>query len=222
VEQGEGSATAQLSSERIDLGRAAGPVWIAWTAAAVGSLVALVVTLAVTLYLFRSGFLAIVPALGWLYLVSWWRVRRMCRALPLVEGQAGTGRLRLRVRSARSIWLAWLGSDTELTIADGWVLLGDQRWPAASVALGREPSFWSARPVELLTPSGPVGISAVPKGDVGMYLGTLVDRELRPILARLLAAQSGAGPTACGWYPDPWNPAAWRWWDGVAWSGHSV
>jgi hypothetical protein len=194
VEQGESSATtAQASSARIDLGHAAGPVWIAWTVAAVGSAVVLVGAVAVTLYLFGSGFLAIVPALGWLYLTSWWRVRRMCRSLPLVEQQAGTGRVRLRVRSARSVWLAWAGSDTELTIADGWVLLGDQRWPAASVALGREPSFWAARPVELLTPSGSVGISAVPKGDVGMYLGALVDRSFRPILERLLAAQLGAG-----------------------------
>ncbi len=223
MERGEGSATAaQTSSERIDLGREAGPGWIAWIVAAAGSLVAIVVTVAVTLYLFRSGFLAIVPALGWLYLTSWWRVQRMCRSLPLVDQQAGTGRVRLRVRSARSVWLAWAGSDTELAIEDGWVLLGDQRWPAASVALGREPNFWAARPVELLTPSGPVGISVVPKGDVGMYLAALVDRRFRPILERVLAAQPGAGPTPCGWYPDPWNPAMWRWWDGVAWSGHTV
>jgi hypothetical protein len=25
-----------------------------------------------------------------------------------------------------------------------------------------------------------------------------------------------AGP---GWYPDPWGRSAWRWWDGVRWSG---
>jgi membrane protease YdiL (CAAX protease family) len=23
-----------------------------------------------------------------------------------------------------------------------------------------------------------------------------------------------------GWYPDPWQPAGWRWWDGMAWTGH--
>ena len=59
-------------------------------------------------------------------------------------------------------------------MSDGWVLLGDQGWPASAVTLGRQPSFWSARPIELLTPSGPVGFSVVPKGDLAMYMATVV------------------------------------------------
>ncbi|MEZ5412655.1 MAG: DUF2510 domain-containing protein [Acidimicrobiales bacterium] len=23
-----------------------------------------------------------------------------------------------------------------------------------------------------------------------------------------------------GWYPDPWQVAAWRWWDGRTWTAH--
>jgi hypothetical protein len=24
-----------------------------------------------------------------------------------------------------------------------------------------------------------------------------------------------------GWYPDPWQQAGWRWWDGKAWTAHT-
>lgn len=27
-------------------------------------------------------------------------------------------------------------------------------------------------------------------------------------------------PPAAGWYPDPWQHAPFRWWDGVQWTGH--
>ncbi|MGH1342749.1 MAG: PrsW family glutamic-type intramembrane protease [Nannocystales bacterium] len=27
-------------------------------------------------------------------------------------------------------------------------------------------------------------------------------------------------PAHRGWYPDPWNPSRWRWWDGWAWTPH--
>ncbi len=32
--------------------------------------------------------------------------------------------------------------------------------------------------------------------------------------------QHGAGQTAPGWYPDPWNQSSWRWWDGLAWTAN--
>lgn len=28
------------------------------------------------------------------------------------------------------------------------------------------------------------------------------------------------GRTGAGWYPDPWNEAPWRWWDGSRWTGY--
>ncbi len=28
-------------------------------------------------------------------------------------------------------------------------------------------------------------------------------------------------PVPAGWYPDPWMQAAWRWWDGVEWTGYA-
>jgi membrane protease YdiL (CAAX protease family) len=30
-----------------------------------------------------------------------------------------------------------------------------------------------------------------------------------------------AAPPPPGWYPDPWQHAPWRWWDGVAWTGYA-
>ena len=29
-----------------------------------------------------------------------------------------------------------------------------------------------------------------------------------------------SGQTPPGWFPDPWQVAAWRWWDGMMWTGH--
>lgn len=29
------------------------------------------------------------------------------------------------------------------------------------------------------------------------------------------------GPPA-NWYPDPWDPAALRWWDGTQWTAHTA
>jgi len=29
-------------------------------------------------------------------------------------------------------------------------------------------------------------------------------------------------PTPAGWFPDPWNSAAVRFWDGRAWTGHTA
>lgn len=34
------------------------------------------------------------------------------------------------------------------------------------------------------------------------------------------AAAAGAGEWPAGWYPDPHGEAAWRWWDGSAWTAH--
>jgi hypothetical protein len=141
----------------------------------------------------------------------------MADAVDELDQRAAARGLRARVRSGSSMWVVWAGTNTELVVSDGWVLLGDQGWPASSVTLGRQPSFWRARPIELLTPSGTVGFSAVPKGDLAMYLSTVVDRRVRPMVELALAHHRGAGPSPAGWYPDPQDPAAWRWWDGVAW-----
>jgi hypothetical protein len=206
---------------RVDLAVAASTNNIAWSIAAVGWLVVFFAAFAAATRLFGSGFLAVPAGFGWLYLVSWWRARRMVDAVDELDQRVAAGGLRARVRSGSSMWVVWAGTNTELVVSDGWVLLGDQGWPASSVTLGREPSFWSARPIELLTPSGPVGFSAVPKGDLAMYLSTVVDRRVRPMVERALSQHRGAGPSPAGWYPDPQDPTAWRWWDGVAWGARS-
>jgi protease PrsW len=33
-----------------------------------------------------------------------------------------------------------------------------------------------------------------------------------------MTAPMNTSPQGAGWYPDPWQVAAWRWWDGYAWS----
>lgn len=215
MEQGSGTASPGL--ERVDLAATAGSSTAAWIVAGVAAVVTGVVASVILIQLFGFPAFVVVPMLGALYLVSWWRVTRLCTAIGEIERQSAVGVLRVRVRSARSMWFVVSGVNTELVVSDGWVVLGDQRWPASSVALGREPNWWSARPIELLTPTGTVGVSVVPKGDVGMYTATIVDRKVRPLLARAIEAQRAAGPSPAGWYPDPQNPAAWRWWDGTAW-----
>lgn len=208
--------------ERVDLVAAAGSPTAAWFVAGAAAVVTGVVSSVILIQLFGLPTLAVVPMLGSLWLVSWWRATRMAAVISGLERRSAAGVLRARVRSGTSMQFVWSGVNTELVVADGWVALGDQRWPAASVALGREPNGWSGRPIELLTPTGPVGVSAVPKGDVGMYLSAIVDRKVRPLLARAIEAQRAAGPSPAGWYPDPQNPAAWRWWDGAAWGASAA
>jgi hypothetical protein len=203
--------------ERVDLAAAAGSPTAAWVVAGVAAVVTVVVASVILIQLVGSPAFVVVPVLGSLYLVSWWRSTRLSAAIGELERQSAAGVLRVRVRSARSMWFVMSGVNTELVVSDGWVVLGDQRWPAASVALGREPNWWSARPIELLTPTGPVGVSAVPVWDVGGSMCHIVNRKVRPLLARAIEAQRAAGPSPAGWYPDPQNPAAWRWWDGAAW-----
>lgn len=47
-----------------------------------------------------------------------------------------------------------------------------------------------------------------------------------PTLPAFLTGRSDAptlaGPPAAGWYPDPWDRAAKRWWDGRQWTGHTA
>lgn len=31
---------------------------------------------------------------------------------------------------------------------------------------------------------------------------------------------TAGAPAGPGWYPDPWQAAPWRWWDGMAWTAH--
>lgn len=192
MEQGSGTGTPVL--ERVDLAATTGAPAVSWAIAAAGCLVVFLAAFVLTESLFGLGTLATLPALWCLYLVSWWRAARMAAAIGELERQSAAGVFRVRVRSATSMWFGW-GVNTELVVADGWVLLGNGGWPAASVALGREPNWWSGRSIELQTPSGTVGVSVVPKGDVGMYMATIVDREVRPLLARAIEAQCAAGPS---------------------------
>jgi hypothetical protein len=218
VEQGSGGASSPPPGlERVDLAVTAGSSSAAWVVAGVLAIVLGAAAYFIQRQLFGFFVVILVPMLVALYVASWWRSTRLAAAVDELERRSALGVLRIRVRSATSMWFVGSGVNTELVISDGWVVLGDRRWPAASVALGREPNWWSARPIELLTPTGPVGVSVVPKGDVGMYTATLVDRKVRPLLARVLEAQRAAGPSPAGWYPDPQDPAAWRWWDGTAW-----
>lgn len=205
----------------MDLAITAGSSIAAWIAAGLLAVALGVVAYVVQRQLFGFFVVILVPMLVALYVVSWWRSTRLAAALDELERQSSLGVLRIRVRSATSMWFVGSGVNTELVISDGGVVLGDRRWPAASVTLGREPNWWSARPIELLTPTGPVGVSVVPKGDVGMYTATLVDRRARPLIARALEAQRQAGPSPAGWYPDPQDPTAWRWWDGAAWGARA-
>jgi hypothetical protein len=199
--------------ERVDLAAAAGSPGRAWAvevAAFLGTALAGFVFLVIT-YPNGLGSFIIVPLMGSTYLVSRWRATRMASSVGELERQSAAGVLRFRAQRA------WSFDDTQLVVADGWVMLGDRGWPAASVALGREPNWWRYSYIELLTPTGPVGVSAVPVWDVGMYMCHIVNRKVRPLLARAIEAQSAAGPSPAGWYADPQNPAAWRWWDGTAW-----
>lgn len=133
MDQGEGSAAeTSPASARIDLAVAAGSAAVAWTIAVVGALVGFLAAFVLTQRLFGLGVFAAVAALGCLYLVSWWRAHRMVVAVQELEGPAAAAGLRVRVRSGSSMWVVWAGHNTELVVSDGWVVLGDQRWPAAA------------------------------------------------------------------------------------------
>ncbi len=203
--------------ERVDLAASVGSSAAAWVVAGVAAVVTGVVATVIQNRLFGSFVFIATPMAASLLLVSWWRAVRLRAAVDELERQSAAGVLRVRVRSASSMWLVWSGVDTELVVSGGWVVLDDRRWPAASVGLGGETNWWTSRPIELLTPTGPAGVSVVPRGDVGVYMATLVDRQARPLIARAIEAQRVAGPSPAGWYPDPQDPTAWRWWDGVAW-----
>ena len=217
MEQGSGESSREL--ELVDLSSNAGSSAVAWTVGVVAAIATVVVTALIVTQLFGfGGAMGVLPGLCSLYLVSWWRLTRLAANLGELERQTDSGVLRLRVRSGTSMWFVGSGVDVELVVSDGWVLLGERGWPAASVTLGREPNWWAARTIELLTPSGAVRVSAVPKGDLAAYHAAILDRKARPLLERALVAQRVAGPSPAGWYPDPQQPEAWRWWDGTAWS----
>jgi hypothetical protein len=213
VEQGSG--TGLPVPERVDLAAAAGSPGRAWIVAGVAAVITVVVASVVLTQVFGWRPYVGLPVLGSIYLVSWCRSRRMASSIGGLERQSAAGVLRVRARRSRSF------DDTQLVAADGWVMLGDRGWPAASVALGREPNWWWRSHIELQTPTGPVGVSAVPVWDLGTYTSYIVDREVRPLLARVLEVQQQAGPSPAGWYPDPQDPAAWRWWDGTAWGAQA-
>lgn len=205
----------------------AGRDWVLGAAGGTGAAVVVAATVVLVVDPWASpgaAFLGFLAFFAVLYTTSWWRARRLLPGLAAVSAQVDRGRLDVVVRSSRSlgaILFSWQGG--RLVVADGWVVLdGSTReaWPVGSVSLGRPPSWWVGRGVELVTPSGPRNVSLVPTWDPAMYFATLVDRPARDLLADVLTRQQRdhAGPPA-GWYPDPSGTAAWRWWDGTAWTG---
>jgi hypothetical protein len=216
---------AALERERpVDLARFAWPAWTNWALwVAVGiAFVALIIP-------FQAGdkFVALwFVVCGGVWLHAWLRVLRMSRGLDLIENDALRGRLSVvvRMRSGRyyrTTWNNWNERRTAtLTVGNGWVTLGSERWPAGSVTMGPPPSWFMYRGIELHTPSGSRFVTSVRLGDPARSLAVLLDRRLRDALGRAIAAQYGGMAAAlnpAGWYPDPSGSSAWRWWDGQQW-----
>jgi Protein of unknown function (DUF2510) len=213
---------AALERERpVDLARFTWAAWIDWVMGVAIALVLLTVVTAASRDGYFFGYL--IAIFGGLYPVGWWRARRMSRGLELIERDALGGRFSavVRIRSGNYFQFVWSARQTStLTVNDGWVALGSERWPAGSIGVGQPPSWWANRGVELRTPSGPRYVTTVRAGDPALYLGTMLDRRVRDALGRALDGQrSGTSTTlnAAGWYPDPAGSPAWRWWDGQQW-----
>jgi hypothetical protein len=212
---------AALERERpVDLARFTWAAWIDWVMGFGIGFVLLVVVTAVAPD-WSVGYL--VGFVGGLYLIGWWRSRRMSRGLELIEQDAAHGRFSavLRMRSGSYFQFVWSARKTAaLTVSDGWVTLGSDRWPAGSVTVGRQPSFWMNRGIELQTPSGPRFLTTVRAGDPALYLVAVLDRRVRGALGRAIEVQRSGMASAlnpAGWYPDPAGSPAWRWWDGQQW-----
>jgi Protein of unknown function (DUF2510) len=198
--------------------------WAAWIDWVMGVAIALVLLTLVTIVSpdgFFFGYL--IAVFGGLYPIGWWRVRRMSPGLDLIERDALQGRFSavVRIRSGKYFQFIWSTRQTSpLTVGDGWVALGSERWPVGSVSVGPPPNSWTNRGIELRTPSGPRFFSFARPGDPAMYLGAILDRRARGALGRALDGQREGLTTAlnaAGWYPDPAGSRAWRWWDGQQW-----
>jgi hypothetical protein len=120
------------------------------------------------------------------------------------------------------------------------VQLGDEWWPAASVAITKRPNYLVGRGIGLSGPAGNRFVSMLPGFDPAIWWVTMVDRVAVAPLEQALAAnatvstswprlpplpdQTAQGAVAAsfapGWYADPWRPGGWRWWDGTRWSEH--
>jgi hypothetical protein len=212
---------AALERERpVDLARFTWAAWIDWVLG-IGVGVVLL-TLGAALQSGATVLFGILIISG-LYLIGWWRAQRMSKGLTVIGQDADHGRFSavMRMRSGSYFQLVWSARQpATLTVGDGWVALGSERWPAESVALGPPPSWWMNRGIELRTPSGPRFVTSVRAGDPALYLVAMLDRRIRDSLGRALAGQrvrmTGTLNPA-GWYPDPAGSPAWRWWDGQQW-----
>jgi hypothetical protein len=215
-------------NEPIDLARSTWSAALDWFLAIatflVGAVVAAVVLEAA---LGDSGtFFFAFGGIAGLYLVAWWRGSRMRGGLDAIDAAAAQGGVSMAVRLKGRSMIQPIGSgrDAVLTIADGVVRLSgpvEESWAASSVRLGRLPSWFANRGIELVTPTGSRFVSSVRTTDPAMYVSAWLDgraaRSIASVLATNAARSARVVLNPAGWYPDPSGAAAWRWWDGQQW-----
>jgi hypothetical protein len=209
-----------LERERpVDLARFTWAAWIDW-ALGIGIGIAL---LALTSAILGDVSFFALSLIAGLYGIGWWRAQRMSKGLTVMEQDAQHGRFSAVVRLRNGNYFQFVGSARQtaaLTVDNGWVGLGSERWPSGSVSVGPQPSWLMYRGIELHTPSGSRFVTSVRSGDPSLYLSVVLDRRVRDAFGRALAGQYGgmaANLNPAGWYPDPAGSPAWRWWDGQQW-----
>ena len=69
----------------------------------------------------------------------------------------------------------------------------------------------AAKPIPATARPAPAPVSNLPPGAVPAP-GVVMDAPQQP----------PAGATPANWYPDPWNEARLRYWDGDSWTGHTA